>query len=68
MAPDTNQAPAPAQVAHPVQFASFARTQSDGVGGGNLDLLRDVGMRVTVELGRTHLPIREVLPDRKSVV
>lgn len=50
-------------VARPVQFAAFARN-GGGAAASNasLDLLRDVELRVTVELGRTQMPIREVLP------
>ena len=63
MATDTTNSANAVQLARPVQFAAFARNQSESVPGmGNLDLLRDVGLRVTVELGRTQLPIRQVLP------
>jgi flagellar motor switch protein FliN/FliY len=45
---------------HPVQFQAF---EGDSVtrGGTNLDLLLDVSLRVSVELGRTDLTIKEVL-------
>lgn len=45
---------------HPVQFQPF-EADSEGNAATNLDLLLDVGLRVTVELGRTDLSIKEVL-------
>lgn len=45
---------------HPVQFQPFDGDM-DGVGSTNLDLLLDVGLRVSVELGRTDLTIKDVL-------
>jgi flagellar motor switch protein FliN len=54
----------PAQTAgtsiHPVQFQQFDADQ-DAKGGTNLDLLLDVSLRVSVELGRTELTIKDVL-------
>ena len=49
-------------VARPVQFAAFARN-GGGAAASNasLDLLRDVELRVTVELGRTRIPIKNIL-------
>lgn len=49
-------------VARPVQFAAFAKPAGLGATGGSLDLLKHVDLKVTVELGRTQLPIRDVLP------
>jgi flagellar motor switch protein FliN len=34
---------------------------ADGTGGGNLDLLLDVNLKVAVELGRSRLKFRDVL-------
>ncbi len=34
---------------------------ADGAGGGNLDLLLDVNLKVAVELGRARLKFRDVL-------
>lgn len=46
-----------------VQFAAFAPSETkQEAREGNLNLLRDVELRLTVELGRTQLPIRDVLP------
>ncbi len=49
-------------VARPVQFASFTKGGTPPASDATLDLLRDVELRVTVELGRAQLPIRDVLP------
>jgi flagellar motor switch protein FliN len=45
---------------HPVQFQPF-ESEGDVQGGTNLDLLLDVSLRVSVELGRTDLAIKDVL-------
>lgn len=54
----------------PVKFASFeeqARTQ--GEINRNLDILMDVKLQLTVELGRTELPIKKVLElTRGSII
>ena len=44
----------------PVQFQQFGEP-SDRDGGANIDLLMDVNLRVTVELGRTSMTIKEIL-------
>lgn len=49
-------------VVRPVRFAEFGGSPGLAARAGNLDLLMDVEMKVTVELGRTQMPIREVLP------
>ena len=45
---------------HPVQFQPFD-TDGGAQGGTNLELLLDVSLRVSVELGRTDLAIKDVL-------
>lgn len=45
----------------PVQFAPFAGMQSGVVQPENIDLLMDVPLEVTVELGRTSKSIKEIL-------
>jgi flagellar motor switch protein FliN len=44
----------------PVQFQQFG-DQPDRDAGANIDLLMDVNLRVTVELGRTSMTIKEIL-------
>lgn len=45
---------------HPVQFQPFD-AEGEAQGGTNLELLLDVSLRVSVELGRTDLAIKDVL-------
>lgn len=45
----------------PVQFTSFPAGEAHGVGETNLDLLLDIPLKVTVELGRTKKQIKEIL-------
>ncbi len=54
----------------PVQFAAFdANSQTSGEENQNLDLLMDVKLQLTVELGRCELPIKKVLElTRGSIV
>ena len=53
-----------------VEFASFEdQSQSQGDVNHNLDLLMDVQLQMTVELGRTELPIKKVLElTRGSII
>lgn len=54
----------------PVAFPSFDQhLAASGMMNGNLDLLMDVQLNLTVELGRAELPIKEVLElTRGSVI
>ena len=53
----------------PVQFASFdASTQTQGQENQNLELLMDVKLQLTVELGRCELPIKKVLELTKGSI
>jgi len=54
----------------PVQFTSFNDNANIfGESGRNLDLLMDVKLKLTVELGRTELPIKKVLElTRGSII
>lgn len=54
----------------PIKFASFENiTPSQGEINKNLDILMDIKLQLTVELGRTELPIRKVLElTRGSIV
>ena len=46
----------------PAQFQSFAPVQNlDGIAPENIDLIMDVPLEVTVELGRTSKSIKEIL-------
>lgn len=54
----------------PVKFASFEdSSKSQGEANKNLDILMDIKLQLTVELGRTELPIRKVLElTRGSII
>ena len=45
---------------HPAQFEAIDGAGTSA-GGGNLDLLRDVNLRITVQLGKQELAIKDVL-------
>ncbi len=53
----------------PVQFASFEDLdQVQGPQNQNLNILLDVKLQLTVELGRTELPIKKVLELTKGSI
>lgn len=54
----------------PVKFASFEDlSQAQGESNKNLDILMDIKLQLTVELGRTELPIKKVLElTRGSII
>jgi len=53
----------------PVKFSSFDNSPIKSGDGKNLDLLMDIKLKLTVELGRTELPIKKVLElSRGSVI
>jgi len=63
-APATNPpaAPEPSVSIHPAAFEEFAARPAPGVPGGhNIDMLLGVNLEVSVEIGRTHMPIRDIL-------
>ncbi len=45
----------------PAQFQNFSTDGPVMVGGENISLIKDVPLEVTVELGRTHKPISDIL-------
>ena len=49
------------QVANPVEFQQLTPLQGAGANRNNIDLLLDVKMPVAIELGRTEMPISEIL-------
>ena len=65
------QKPTRKMTVSPVKFAPLVRDlPTSAVTGvlGNLELVKDVKMDVTVELGRTHLPLKEVLQLEDSSI
>jgi flagellar motor switch protein FliN/FliY len=54
-------AAAPEQVA-PAQFANFAATGANPMAPGNdINMILDIPVQLTVELGRTRIPIKHIL-------
>jgi flagellar motor switch protein FliN/FliY len=53
--------PAPPRPVHNAQFSSFSPIDVAASGNPNLQLLMDIPLQVTVELGRTRRQIREIL-------
>jgi len=48
--------------AAPASFANFAATASASLGAGNdLNMILDIPVQLTVELGRTRIPIKQIL-------
>jgi flagellar motor switch protein FliN/FliY len=48
----------------PAQFTNFGAsgsTGSGGSGGGDMNLILDIPVQLTVELGRTRIPIKHIL-------
>lgn len=45
----------------PVEYTRFPQGNSAGTNIANLDLILDVGLQLSVELGRTHKKIKEIL-------
>lgn len=59
----------PTVTVQPVQFASFEDLdQVQGPQNQNLNILLDVKLQLTVELGRTELPIKKVLELTKGSI
>ncbi len=53
----------------PVKFSSFEHeSQVTGEENANLDILMDIELELTVELGRCHLPIKKVLELTKGSI
>jgi flagellar motor switch protein FliN/FliY len=53
---------APAETVAPAAFANFTSTGAVGTGTGNdLNMILDIPVQLTVELGRTRIPIKHIL-------
>jgi flagellar motor switch protein FliN/FliY len=48
-------------IAAPAVFPTFHSAGSQPGGGGEIDLVLDIPVQLTVELGRTKIPIRNIL-------
>ena len=53
---------APSETVAPAQFASFQAAQAMTTGTGNdINMILDIPVQLTVELGRTRIPIKHIL-------
>ncbi len=53
---------------HPVHFESLASPAASGPAASSIEMLMDVPLRVTVELGRTQMSVRQVLDLQNGAV
>ncbi len=51
----------PAEQAAPVAFQNFAAASSAGPAGNDINMILDIPVQLTVELGRTRIPIKHIL-------
>ncbi len=67
--PEEHEAEEKTVTVQPVQFASFEDLeQVQGPANQNLNILLDVKLQLTVELGKTELPIKKVLELTKGSI
>ncbi len=52
---------APAETVAPAQFANFTPTTTGGAAGNDINMILDIPVQLTVELGRTRIPIKHIL-------
>ena len=52
---------APADSVAPASFANFTPTGAVGGAGNDLNMILDIPVQLTVELGRTRIPIKNIL-------
>jgi flagellar motor switch protein FliN/FliY len=52
---------APAEQVAPASFANFTPTGAVGGAGNDLNMILDIPVQLTVELGRTRIPIKNIL-------
>ena len=53
---------------NPVEFESFSPGGADGGHMGTAEMLGDVYLPVSIELGRTRLPIKDIMDLEKSSI
>ncbi len=59
--PDLSSVKVEETMAHAAEFQQLSVSASDRRSPGNIDLLMDVKMPIAIELGRTEMPISEIL-------
>lgn len=57
-----NEVAAPAESVAPVPFTNFSSTPAvDSTAGNDINMILDIPVQLTVELGRTRIPIKHIL-------
>ncbi|RVU43029.1 flagellar motor switch protein FliN [Rubrivivax rivuli] len=57
-----NEVTAPSESVAPAQFANFQSVQAQNTGTSNdINMILDIPVQLTVELGRTRIPIKHIL-------
>jgi len=52
---------APAETVAPAAFTNFTPTGANGGAGNDINMILDIPVQLTVELGRTRIPIKHIL-------
>jgi len=52
---------APAETVAPASFTNFASTGATNAAGNDINMILDIPVQLTVELGRTRIPIKHIL-------
>jgi flagellar motor switch protein FliN/FliY len=52
---------APAETVAPASFANFTPTGAPSAAGNDINMILDIPVQLTVELGRTRIPIKHIL-------
>jgi flagellar motor switch protein FliN len=52
---------APAETVAPASFANFTPTTTNTTAGNDINMILDIPVQLTVELGRTRIPIKHIL-------
>jgi len=52
---------APAETVAPAAFANFTPTAGNTAAGNDINMILDIPVQLTVELGRTRIPIKHIL-------
>ena len=60
LAEQETSAPAPGDLAQPAAFPQL-KNDASGAPSGNLEMILDIPVQLTVELGRTKIPIKHIL-------
>jgi flagellar motor switch protein FliN/FliY len=62
--PAASEVAAPAETVAPAEFANFSGSSASALAGGagnDINMILDIPVQLTVELGRTRIPIKHIL-------